>query len=150
MDSASDIETMRGMSYGDFKKFTPLQDGARALVIKVYDGDSLTVSWKDPSGVYVRSASRLFGIDTPELRGSSPYEKSLALEAKERLAGVAMGEMVTVFDVSSEKYGRILCDLATDTIPSIAQYMLEEPRLCRKYDGGKKTSWIEIVDVDSE
>jgi len=150
MDSSSDIETMRGMSYGDFKKFTPLQNGSRALVIKVYDGDSLTLGWKDPSDVYVRSASRIFGIDTPELRGSTLYEKSLALEAKERLFNVSMGEMVTVFDVSSEKYGRILCDLSTDTIPSIAQYMLKDPRLCRVYDGGKRTSWVEVIDVDSE
>ena len=71
-------------------------------------------------------------------------------EAKERLFNVSMGEMVTVFDVSSEKYGRILCDLSTDTIPSIAQYMLKDPRLCRVYDGGKRTSWVEVIDVDSE
>ena len=131
------------MEYGDFDKFVALEDGDKALVIKVYDGDTLTVGFLHGySRRPVRGSVRIRGIDTPELRTKSEEEKRLALLAKSRLEQVTLREVVTIVSPESDKYGRLLCDLKTERgIESISEYMLEEPRLCRKYDGGARQPW---------
>ena len=99
----------------------------------IVDGDTIAIN-----GMKVR----LNGIDTPELRGSSDDEKTLALEAKEYLSDVTLGEVVTIINPGKEKYGRVLCDLSTDELPSVSYYMLQNPRICKPYDGGTKAQWI--------
>lgn len=135
------------LTYSNCEPFLPLRDGDQAFVVKVYDGDSLTLAWKDSgnkSNGGVRIGCRIRGIDTPELRTSSPYEKGLALRAKDRLASKCLGRMVTIRSSGREKYGRVLADLSMDDCESVAQYMLENKDVCRPYDGGKKIAWVEI------
>ena len=131
------------LEYDDFEKFTALAEGDRAVVIKVYDGDTLTVGFLHGSSRKpVRESVRIRGIDTPELRTKSEEEKRLALLARSRLEEVALREVVTVVSPESDKYGRILCDLKIERgIASISEYMLQEPGICRKYDGGKRQPW---------
>jgi len=132
-----------GKDYGQFTPFTPLKHDSKAIVIKVYDGDTLTLGFYHQSdGEPTRISCRIDGIDTPELRGSSDDEKKLALEAKEYLSDVTLGEVVTIINPGKEKYGRVLCDLSTDELPSVSYYMLENPRICKPYDGGTKAQWI--------
>lgn len=130
-----DIATM---DYADFEKFIPLQDGDQGLVIKVYDGDTLTIGWRyQPSYLIpaklVRESVRIRGIDTPEIRSKNAEEKVIALQARDRLAAVTMGEYVTLISPGTDKYGRILCDLQTSRVRSISEYMLQAPDLCRVY-----------------
>ena len=133
---------LSGLEYDDFDIYTPMDDGEKGIVIKVYDGDTVTIGFrKYGSNKNTRISCRINGIDTPELRGSSENEKSLALEAKDRLYKAVMGKSVTVMSPKSEKYGRLLCDLKTDEIDSISKYMLDDPRICKEYDGGKKVEW---------
>lgn len=136
------IFTTQSLEYDECEKFLPLVDGSVVYVIRAYDGDTATVGFLHPStGTPVRLSCRIVGIDTPELRGSTPGEKKLGLLAKKRLQDVIVGEFVTIVGASTEKFNRVLCDLKTDTIESVSQYMLEDPSICKKYDGGKKASW---------
>ena len=130
------------LSYSACVPYMPLQDGAVVYVCKVYDGDTVTISWIDNStNTPVRIGCRINGIDTPELRGSSAYEKELAYQAKDRLLDKVMGEFVTIRNPALEKYGRVLAGLEIGDCPSIKDYMLEAPGICQPYDGGKKRSW---------
>lgn len=129
------------LTYQNCQPYLPLKDGSRAVVVKVYDGDSLTLGWTDTDNQNVRLPCRVRGINTPELRGSSDFEKALALRAKDRLKSKLLGNVVTIRLPSREKYGRVLADLETDDCASIASYMLEDPEICRPYQGGKKADW---------
>lgn len=129
------------LTYGNYDPFLPLKDGDQAFVVKVYDGDSLTLAWKDGEGNGVRIGCRLRGIDTPELRGSSSCERGLALRARDRLESKVLGKAVTIRTPGTEKYGRVLADLQCDACASVAQHMLESKDACRPYEGGKRLEW---------
>jgi endonuclease YncB( thermonuclease family) len=83
-------------------------------VVKVYDGDSLTLAWPrrdafDPMMCYANC--RLYGIDTPELRGGTSQEKDRARQARDVLSGVVLHQMFvfsTVGPTGLDKYGRPL------------------------------------------
>lgn len=131
------------LEFRDFGKFLPLEDGDKALVIKVYDGDTLTVGFRHGgSHRPVKESIRIRGIDTPEIRTRSEKEKELALLARARLKEVALGKVVTVVAPESDKYGRLLCDLRTESgVESISDYMLQAKDICRAYDGGPRQPW---------
>lgn len=133
-------DDLNSLKYEDFKKFVPMEDGDKALVIKVYDGDTLTVGWRHGRSL-VRESVRIRGIDTPELRSKCVEEKRLADLARTRLRDVALRKYVTLLAPATDKYGRLLCDLRTETIPSISEYMLEARDFCREYVGGKRQPW---------
>lgn len=141
------MEDLNTLEYSNCKTFLPLKEGSRAIVVKVYDGDTITLAFFH-HGEPARISCRINGIDTPELRRSSDYEKALAYEAKNLLSNALLGKIVTIINPGKEKYGRVLCDLSTDDIPSICDYMIQYPRLCVPYDGGKKMTWDPKVDVD--
>lgn len=128
------------LEYKDFDKFVALHDGDKALVIKVYDGDTLTVGFRHKNKP-ARSSLRIRGIDTPELRSKSEEEKKMALDARSRLEEATMRKEVTIISPGSDKYGRLLCDVSTENIKSICDYMLEAKEICREYDGGKRQPW---------
>ncbi|AAK14582.1 unnamed protein product [Ectocarpus sp. 4 AP-2014] len=129
------------LTYEECEPFLPLRDGDVVFCPSCYDGDSFRLTWTDRSGYKSRIMGRLLGVDTPEIRGSSDKEKALALRAKQRLSDVISGEFVTIRKPGNEKYGRALCDLQTDTLASVSEYMIADPDICRPYDGGKKVSW---------
>lgn len=129
------------LSYEECQQFLPLRDGDVVFCPSCYDGDSFRICWIDHHGNKVRLMGRLAGVDTPELRGSSEKEKSLALRAKQRLEGAVAGKFVTIRQPAVEKYGRSLSDLQTDTIESVTDYMLADADIARPYEGGKKRNW---------
>ena len=58
-------------------------------VIKVYDGDTITVASKVPNlknSQIFKFSVRLNGIDTPEIKGSNEDEKSIAIKARDALS----------------------------------------------------------------
>jgi len=136
------IFTDTALEYSDCKPFLPLVAGSVVYVCKVYDGDTCTLSFLNVLGEPVRISCRINGIDTPELRGSEPAEKELALLAKDRLSMAVLGEFVTVLEPGTEKYGRVLCNLKTDNLGSVSDYMLADPSICKPYDGGTKVKWV--------
>ena len=84
-------------------------------VIKVYDGDSLTLAWQDATreGRVVFANCRLYGIDAPELRGGTggAAERAAAERCRDAVSEAFLGELLE-FDTAGatglDKYGRPL------------------------------------------
>ena len=107
-------------------------------VIKVYDGDTITIASKLPykkSPLY-RFSVRLNGIDCPEIKGKTDDEISIAKVARDQLSALIMNKHVTLKNVATEKYGRVLADVYLDNL-HINQWLIDK-RLAVKYDGGTK------------
>jgi endonuclease YncB( thermonuclease family) len=123
----------------------PITDG---YVIKVYDGDTITVASKLPylnSPVY-RFHVRLNGIDSPEIKGKTEDEKNAAHQAQKALENLILHKTVTLKNLKTEKYGRILADVYLKTT-YLNKWMLDN-NYAVKYDGGTKyvpDSWGEFI-----
>ncbi len=80
----------------------------KATVTKVYDGDTITVDFDLGFGILIRKQKiRLYGINTPEVRGSEKPEGIISRDAlRERI----LGKVVTIktFRDKKGKYGRWL------------------------------------------
>jgi endonuclease YncB( thermonuclease family) len=124
------------ISYKNTIPFVPPIDGGK--VIKVYDGDTITIAAKLPykdSPIY-RFSIRLSGIDSPEIKGKTPNEKLLAIKARDALSDVIMNKIVYLEIVGREKYGRLLADVYYDG-KNMNKWMIEN-KYSVSYDGGTK------------
>jgi len=137
-----DTDYLHSIEYKDTAVFTfPIKYGK---VIKVYDGDTITIAAKLPNtdGPIYRFSVRLDGIDTPEIRGKSEIERELAKHARDALHELIYGKIIELRNVANEKYGRILADVYIgDT--NVNQWLIAE-NFAVLYDGGKKqrpVSW---------
>jgi endonuclease YncB( thermonuclease family) len=139
MNDGTDIK------WEDTVEFTfPIKGGR---VIKVYDADTITIASKlpyDESPMY-RLSVRLNGIDTPEMKGKGVLEdeKEAAKSARDFVSNLVLNKFVTLQNIESEKYGRILADVYIGDI-HLNNLLLKE-RYAVKYDGGTKikpTSWL--------
>ena len=116
-------------------------------VIKVYDGDTITIASKlpyDESPLY-RFSVRLKDIDTPEIKGKniSDDEKTAAILARDFVSNLIIDKFVRLENIENEKYGRILADVYYDDI-NINSLLLDR-RYAVKYDGKTKIkpiSWL--------
>jgi micrococcal nuclease len=112
-------------------------------VIKVYDGDTITIAAKLPyanSPVYKFSV-RLSGIDCSEIKSDTDKEKELAKQARDALNERIHGKMVSLRNVSTEKYGRLLADVYIDG-ECLNTWMLVN-KYAIKYNGGTKKKPLE-------
>lgn len=114
-------------------------------VVKVYDGDSVTVSVKVWDGLTAVDNVRLIGIDTPEIRGKCPQEKAKAIEARDTLKFLVSGETTYLRAIPTKgpatgKYGRILGTLYTSEMININELMVKRG-LARVYTSGKRKGW---------
>jgi endonuclease YncB( thermonuclease family) len=121
-------------------------------VIKVYDGDTITIASKLPydSSPLYRLSVRFNGIDTPEIKGKTADEKQVAREARDALAGLIMNKQIRLENVESEKYGRILADVYLGDLH--INKWLSENRYAVAYSGGTKTrpeNWVEYRNFDN-
>ena len=109
-------------------------------VIKVYDGDTITIASKlpyDSSPVY-RFSVRLNGIDTPEIKGKNNDEKISAHKAQDALSKLILNKYVELKNIDNEKYGRILADVYLGNL-HINKWMLDN-KYAVPYNGGTKES----------
>jgi endonuclease YncB( thermonuclease family) len=134
-----DVNTinLKDITWKDTKPFVaPVEE---AYVIKVYDGDTITVatvfSW-DPKVAY-RFSVRILGIDTPEKRTKDDDEKYVAEVAQKFVADRILNTFVTLQNVSTDKYGRLLANVFTESGESIGDELIKN-NLAVTYDGGTK------------
>jgi endonuclease YncB( thermonuclease family) len=137
------------IKWEDTIEFTfPIKGGR---VIKVYDGDTITIASKlpfDNSPLY-RLSVRLNGIDAPEIKGKTDDEKIAAKQVKDALSNLILNKYVTLKNIQSEKYGRILADVYIGDL-HLNEWLIKE-KYAVKYDGGaKKTpvSWLKYMVTD--
>jgi len=133
------------IKWEDTVEFTfPIKGGR---VIKVYDGDTITIASKlpfDNSPMY-RLSVRLNGIDTPEIKGKgiSDEEKEAAKSARDFVSNLVLNKYIKLENIQNEKYGRILADVYIGDI-NLNQLLIKE-RYAVIYDGGTKmkpSSWL--------
>lgn len=135
-------EYLKDIEYKDTIGFVP--PILVGKVIKVYDGDTITIASKLPNTekpIY-RFSVRLNGIDSAEIKGKTANEIKFAFEARDKLYELIYGKMIHLKNISTEKYGRILADVYLDDL-HINKWMLDN-NLAVKYDGGTKqrpTEW---------
>jgi len=135
-ETSKSISYLTDASYDNTIAFVPPVTSGK--VIKVYDGDTITIASKlpyDESPVY-RFSVRLLGIDTPEIKGSTPKEKELAKKARDALSSKILGKIVYLNDVGTEKYGRLLATVYYEDL-NLNRWMLDN-RFAVPYDGGTK------------
>ena len=139
---------MEHITYKDTIPFIPpITEGK---VIKVYDGDTITIATKLPhdDSQYYRFSVRLKDIDCPEIRTKDKDEKECATIARDFLRDTIMDKMVVLKEVELEKYGRILAYVYFEG--TNLSTLLCEKRLAVKYDGGTKQSpdnWLNYYNA---
>ncbi len=117
--------------YGDFNNVKYLYN---------YDGDTITVDIKGVHRIIGEKVSiRVYGIDTPEIRGACFNEKLLAFRAKFYVSDVlSKSKKIKLKNVSRGKYFRIVAEVITDE-GDLAKLLLDK-NLAVKYTGGTKTN----------
>jgi micrococcal nuclease len=97
----------------------------RAIVKKVYDGDTITVDLYLGFGIILHDQKiRLYGINTPEVRGDSKPEGILSRDA---LRTRILGQTVTIKTSKDKKgkYGRWLGEVFVEE-ENINQWLITE------------------------
>jgi len=133
----------------------------QGIVIKVYDGDTITIAAKLPyekSELY-RFSVRLNGIDAPEIKGKTEDEKNAAHISQKALEKLILHKHVILKNTNTEKYGRILADVYLERLnPGLRgscdelhlnQWLLDN-KLAVPYNGKTKqipASWIEYQET---
>jgi endonuclease YncB( thermonuclease family) len=107
-------------------------------VVKVYDGDTITVASKFPkqSNNIYRFSVRLAGIDAPEMNADTIVEKEHAIESRNQLYDLVMNQTIVLDNIRVEKYGRLLAEVYLNDL-HINSWLVEN-ELAVPYDGGKK------------
>lgn len=133
-------ESGKSIEYKDTIRFVPPVEIGR--VIKVYDGDTITIAAKLPfgNGPLYRFSVRIRGIDCAEMRSRVKAEKRMAFLAKKKLANICLDKEVTLRNVDLDKYGRLLadvtCEVDEETV-NLGETLLNEG-LAVVYNGGKR------------
>lgn len=97
----------------------------KATVVKVYDGDTITVDFDLGFGIILKKQTiRLFGINTPEVRGP---EKADGIISRDALRQRILGKQVIIKTSKDKKgkYGRWLGEVFVDQ-ENINQWLLRE------------------------
>ena len=143
-----EINKLKKLEYNDFNKFIiPIQYGK---VIKVYDGDTITIGFYLYDNYY-RQSVRLKRVDTPELRSSNYIESEAAAYVKNKLQEKIMDKIIYLYDIDYDKYGRILAEI--NLIESKKNININDWLLNNNYGvpyyGGKKEEidWSYIINV---
>ncbi len=105
-------------------------------IVKVYDGDTLTVAFDTLGrGPHLHQV-RLLGVDTPELASEYPAEVAAAKAARDWLRGIADQKIATLTVSSTDKYGRLLSTVSVDGL-DLSRALLDAG-YARPYDGGAR------------
>jgi len=121
-------------------------------VVKVYDGDTITVNIKDLPSVFGSKISvRIRGIDTAEIRGRNHCEKTAARTARKLVENlVKNGKTIHLLKVERDKYFRLLADVSIDG--KMVRDVLLKNRLAVAYEGKSKerVDWCKRIPASKE
>ena len=139
----------------DIKKLPSyVPDVTKGVVIKVYDGDTITIAaklkyWFSPT---YKFQVRMNGIDCAELQTKNGCEKKHAIIARDALSKRIMDETVYLQNVGTDKYGRLLADVYYNG-QNMCEWMLTN-NYAVPYDGKTKqrsVAWdLPVCDLSKE
>ena len=111
-------------------------------VVDVYDGDTFKIDLLSMHPLFGDDISiRLFGVDTPEMRGTTDEVKALAMQAQQLTENALQGaSKIELRNPQRGKYFRIISEVWIDG-ESLAD-MLKSKGLAKDYDGeGARPEW---------
>lgn len=132
-----DKEKIENSVIKDIPRFKP--ELKYAYVIKVYDGDTITIIapvLNVKNNRIFKFSVRIFGIDCPELRTKDTMEKKYALKAKEFACDILLYKHIELKNVAYDKYGRILASIYIDS--KNYETLILQQGLAYKYFGKTK------------
>ncbi|MCP3474609.1 thermonuclease family protein [Bradyrhizobium sp. CCGUVB1N3] len=109
-------------------------------VIRTIDGDTFLARVHQHNGRDLVARVRLRGIDAPEMKASCRDELDKAEAATDVLRNLLGQGGVVIYNLGSEKYGRILADVATKRTPNVSAALLAGG-YARSYNGGHREGW---------
>jgi len=113
-----------------------------AAVVRVYDGDMIALHAYPWPGMTIRTAVRVNGIDTPDIRGLCDAEKELAKRARDYVRAT-VGDHVQLTNITLGKYaGRVIADVLLADGRSLTALLIAEG-LGREYHGGRREGWCD-------
>ena len=131
----SDIEELLSLDCKNVNNFTLEGLTKTAKVVKVYDGDTITIVFKHKDE-YNKWNCRIYGIDTPEIKSKNPEEKKAAVIARDFLKDLILEKIVTIKCLDFDKYGRLLVNVFYDD-KNVMNTMIEN-NYGKEYFGGTK------------
>lgn len=138
--TTNDLVAFLQTATSDAKMYIP--DIHYGKVIKVYDGDTITIVTTLHNGDVTpirdlyKFNVRILGIDTPELKTKNAVERELGILARDALAALIMNKIVRLENIAYDKYGRILCNLYVNDI-DISKWLIENNH-ATPYSGGTR------------
>lgn len=109
-------------------------------VVRTIDGDTFLARVHQRDGRDLVARVRLRGIDAPEMKASCRDELDKAEAATEALRNLLGQGGVTIYNLGTEKYGRVLADVATRRTTNVSAAMLAGG-YARSYNGGHRDGW---------
>ena len=108
-------------------------------LVSVYDGDTFRVDIDSfPPIIGSNMPIRIYGLDTPEIRGTRT--KELADRAKSVTRSMLKkAKVIELRDMRRGKYFRIIADVWVDG-KNLGQYLIDQG-LAKPYFGGKRAKW---------
>ena len=106
-------------------------------VVKVYDGDTITIAGRiNGDKTIYKFSVRLIGIDCPEMKTKNHAEKNIAIKARDFVADLCLNKPIKLENCSNDKYGRLLANVVVDG-KNISELLIAN-KLAVAYDGGTK------------
>lgn len=129
---------LRKITLNQCKTFVP--PITYANVVKVYDGDTITIGCLIDKVTY-KFSTRLPRIDTPELRTSNDIEKRAGYLVRNKVSNQVLNHIVKVGKLDYDKYGRLLCEIyfknSNGKYINLSDWILEN-NYAVPYNGGAK------------
>ena len=110
-------------------------DTFSATVVSIYDGDTITVDLAGVPEVFgSKLGVRVYGVDTPEIKG--PYKRE-AIKARDYVRSVCkVGSTAHLSNIRRDKYFRLDADIECGGV-NVGQELLKR-KMGKLYFGGKK------------
>lgn len=146
-------EQLYNLTYANTDEVT--YDFTEAKVLKVYDGDSLTIGAYYDGG-FKKFNVRIFGIDCDELKGGNSTTRENGLRAKKYVEKLVLNKIVQIEVLNNkiidgkklrEKFGRLLAKIATPDGNDLGDELFIAG-LARRYYGGRKENTPLAPKVD--
>lgn len=108
-------------------------------LVNVYDGDTFRVDIDSYPPIVGKNISiRIYGIDTPEIRGTRTIELARHAKLKAR-SMLKNAKVIELRNMRRGKYFRIIAEVWIDG-KDLGQYLIDEG-LAKPYFGGKRPKW---------
>lgn len=121
------------------KVFAATYGDKEATVVSIYDGDTFTVSIPEWPSVVSKISVRVYGVDSPEMKGKCLAESEKAVLAKTFTQLFLVGKKVSLRNIRRDKYFLLLADAYVGN-KNLSDELIAAG-LGRPYFGGTKQSW---------